>query len=667
MTSRNSWRRPRPSSAPADPRVRVRLNPLIAALGLLAWTAVAFAAAGPLASLPGDERPQAPVQHPYPGTLTLFIDATDVSRAIFRGELIVPSPPAGPLTIFFPRWVPGHHAPSGPISRIAGIEVNADGVRIPWRRDPVMMHALHMVVPAGTRDIRLGFQYLSATGPDMGRVEMSEDMMDLQWTSLAPYPAGHASREMTVRASVRLPPGWAFATALEQDDSREGVVRFRPVSYETLVDSPIVAGRYHRSEPLGELQGAPVMLELFADRPESLQARPDQIAAHRALVEQADRLFRSRHFERYAFLVGLTSRIGSLGAEHLRSSENFTVPGYFTDWADTAPSRELLPHELAHSWNGKFRRGSDLLTQTLDVPMRNSLLWVYEGLTRYLGAVLAARAGLHTMEESLGNFAQNAAAMQNRPGRAWRALLDTTNHSIYAEGPQPWPSWQRGADYYLEGQLVWLDIDTRLREMSGGQRSLDDFVRAFFAVEDRSTIPLAYDFDDVVRTLNRVAPGKWREYLRQRIDQVAPDAPLDGIRRGGYRLVYRDTPTGFFRSGEKQRGVSDLGYSVGLTVKGDGTIAEVLWGSTAYDAALTIGTRIVAVGAHTFTPSTLLDAVRECRGRETPLPLTVQRADAVRQVALNCSAGLRYPWLERDPSAADRLGAILAPLPRAGS
>ncbi|MBO9377613.1 peptidase M61 [Sphingomonas histidinilytica] len=596
----------------------------------------------------------------YPGVIRLAIDARDVSRAILRGTMTLPVTGPGPMTIYFPRWVPGHHAPSGPIARIAGLTVHAEGTRIGWKRDPVMMHAIHIDVPEGTDTIELGFQYLSPTDPKMGRIEVSPAMIDLQWTSLAPYPAGYPSRRMTVQASVRLPDAWQFATALTTDSVADGVIRFKPVDYETLVDSPILAGRYSARYKLEESK-APVGLAVFADRPELLAATPAQIEAHRRLVDQSLKLFGSRHYDHYDFLLGLTERIGSLGAEHSRSSENFTVPDYFTDWAGTAPSRELLPHEFVHSWNGKFRRGADLLTPTLDTPMQNSLLWVYEGLTRYLGAVLSVRSGLHSLQEGLDNFALSAATMQNRTGRQWRPLLDTTNHSIYAEGAQPWPNWQRGADYYLEGQLIWLDVDTRIRALSGGKRSLDDFVRAFFSIDDGSYRPVPYVFDDVVAGLNAIAPWDWARYFHDRVDEVAPDAPLDGLARGGYRLVYTDTPTGFFRSGETQRGVTDLSWSIGLTADKGGTITDVIWDGPAFAAALTIGTQILAVDGRTYEPGHLDQAVRACKGRTDPLTLTVRRADAVRDVRVACTMGLRYPRLERDPSAPARLDAIFAP------
>lgn len=634
-------------------------------MGRLAMASLALLLAAPHAVSAQPVQPVQPVaplhDADYPGVIGLAIDARDVARAIVRGTMTLPVQAAGPMTIYFPRWVPGHHAPSGPIARIAGLSVRAGGTDIGWKRDPVMMHAIHITVPEGADTVEIAFQYLSPTDPRMGRIEISPDMIDLQWTSIAPYPAGYASRRMTVQASVRLPEDWQFATALATDAVADGVIRFKPVDYEILVDSPIVAGRYSKRHELGTITGAPVALAIFADRPELLVASPEQIEAHRRLIDQSFRLFGSRHFDRYDFLVGLTSRIGGLGAEHSRSSENFTVPDYFTRWAATAPSRELLPHEFVHSWNGKFRRGADLLTPTLDTPMQNSLLWVYEGLTRYLGAVLSVRSGLHSLQEGLDNFALTAATMQNRTGRQWRPLLDTTNHSIYAEGAQPWPNWQRGSDYYLEGQLIWLDVDTRIRALSGGKRSLDDFVRAFFSIGDGSYRPVAYTFDDVVAALNQVAPWDWAAYFRDHVEKVTRDAPLDGLARGGYRLVFTDTPTDFFRSDEAQRGVTDLGWSIGLTVDGSGRIGDIVWDGPAFAAELTIGTQIVAVNGRAYDAEDLKRTIATCKGRAEKLTLTVKRSDIVRDVRVGCAMGLRYPRLERDAGVPARLDAILAP------
>lgn len=598
-----------------------------------------------------------------PGVMQLTIDASDVDRAIYSGTLVLPVTKAGPMVLLFPRWVPGHHAPSGPIARIAGIHVRADGKDIAWTRDALRMQALHVTVPEGASSIRLDFQYLSPTDPRQGRVDMTSDMIDLQWTSMAPYPEGYSSRDMMVAATVKIPDGWNYATALETAGRQGGTIEFKPVDYETLVDSPIIAGRYHRRENLGTLNAAPVTLEIFADAPELLSATPQQIAAHRVMVDQTAKLFRSRHFDRYSFLTGLSSQIGGLGAEHHRSSENFIAANFFTNWAANAPTREIMAHELVHSWNGKFRRGADLLTPTLDTPMRNSLLWVYEGMTRYYGAVLSARSGLHSLDEAHGNFAATAAMMANRAGRQWRPLLDTTNHSIYAEGAQPWPNWQRGSDYYLEGQLIWLDVDTRMRELSGGKKSLDDFARAFFGVKDGERWPEPYVFADIVAGLNAQVPYDWGRYLHDQVEKVQVQAPLDGIVRGGYRLVYTDTPTDFFRGLETQRGgVADLGYSIGLVVDGEGKIADVLWDSPAFAAKLTIGSRIVAVNGQSFGLDKLRQAVATCKGNSTPMSLTVQRGPKVREAQLDCSMGLRYPRLERDPSVPARLDAILAPL-----
>lgn len=594
--------------------------------------------------------------------LQLTIDARDVDRAIYRGTMVMPVENTGPSVIQFPKWVPGHHAPSGPISRIAAIHFYADNTEIAWKRDTLDMFAFHVDPPDAATSIRVDFQYLSPTAPDMGRIEMTANMIDLQWTSLAPYPKGFESRDITVQASVTFPEGWQFATALEQDKVTNGTINFKPVKYDVLVDSPIVAGRFARTEILDGSPDAPVTLNLFADASELLEVSDDQIEAHRRLIRQSYKLFKSRHFDHYNFLVGLSSEIGGLGAEHHRSSENFTTPTYFTDWEAEPRSRELLPHEFVHSWNGKFRRGADLLTPTLNQPMQNSLLWVYEGLTRYLGSVLAVRSGLNTLEEGRDNFAASAALMANRAGRNWRPLSDTTNHSIYAEGPQPWPNWQRGADYYLEGQLLWLDVDTLMRDRSKGARSLNDFAAEFFSINDGSFDPVPYTFEDVVNTLNEFVPYDWATYFHDRVDKVAVRPPLDGLVRGGYRLVYTETPSDYFKSLDARKGLTNLSYSLGIKVDEEGNISDVRWESPAFSVALTIGTKILAVNGQMFETPRLVSAVRDCKGKTTPLSLLVKRREIVREVGLDCSSGLRFPHLVRDSSKPALLDEILAPM-----
>ena len=450
---------------------------------------------------------------PYDGVITLDVDASDVARGIFRVRERVPVA-AGPLTLLYPEWHPGKHAPRGPINLLSGIEIRANGVLLQWRRDPVNVYAFHVDVPAGASALDLTFQFVSPTQTNQGRVAVTREMLNLQWEVALLYPAGYYASRIRIVPSVKLPEGWKFAVALDGADTAGDTTRWAETNLETLVDSPLFAGMHYRLVDLAPGAARPVRLNIFADRPDQLAATDEQLVAHRNLVQQTYRVFGSQHYDHYDFLLALTDRMGGIGLEHHRSSENGVDGDYFTDWTRAASERDLLPHEMTHSWNGKFRRPADLWTPNYETPMRGSLLWVYEGLTQYYGYVLAARSGLWTAEQTRDALALTAATYAHRVGRQWRSVVDTTNDPILsARRAAPWASWLRNEDYYSEGLLVWLDADTLIRERTNGRRSLDDFARAFFGVGDGSWTPMTYTFDDVVAALNGVLAHDWASFL----------------------------------------------------------------------------------------------------------------------------------------------------------
>jgi predicted metalloprotease with PDZ domain len=634
--------------------------------------AAALAVAQPLHAQPS-EGPQpypmpppipAPQDVAYPGTLKLAVDATDVERRIFRIHETVPLAGPGPITLLYPQWVPGGHSPRNALYDMAGLVIRADGKVIPWTRDPVQVFAFHVAPPAGATSLEIDFQYLTPTAADQGRVVMTPEMLNAQWLNLAVYPAGYFSRRIQIEPSIRLPEGWGYGTALETTGVDKGVVRFKPVDFDTLMDSPMFAGRYFRQYDLDTSGKSPVRLNIVADRPELLVAKPEQIELHRELVRQADRLYGARHYNHYDFLLALTDRMGGIGLEHHRSSENGTDPEYFLDWENDTPNRNLLPHEYNHSWDGKFRRPADLWTPNFNVPMRDSLLWVYEGQDQYWGYVLGARSGLVTKEETLDALAMTAATYSiGRPGRQWRSVEDTTNDPIVAgRRPIPWTSWQRSEDYYSEGQLVWLDADTLIREKSAGRKSLDDFARAFFGVKDGSWTVLPYTFEDVVKALNDVQPYDWAGFLSAHMREVAPTYPLDGLARGGYQLVYTDKPTDYWKANEAGRKSVDLTYSLGLTLNREAMLTGVLWDGPAFKAGLTVGDKILAVNGIAYDTDKLKEAIVAAKASRQPISLIVKDGDHFRVVAVDYHDGLRYPRLQRLPGKPDLLGEIYRPL-----
>src|SRR6202789_455080 len=504
----------------------------------------------------------APKDHAYPGEIQLAVDASDNSRRIVHVHETVSG--LGPDSVlFYPKWLPGTHAPEGPIDRIAGIRMTAQGAPVSWTRDPVDVYAFRVHSKPGTIDI--DFDYLSPTSAKVGALEFSRDLVMIEWNELVLYPAGYFTRQIPVQVSLTLPADFQLASALETASSEGARTLFKRTTLETLVDSPVYAGRYASKLDLDPGSAVPVHLDLFADRPELLAVKPEQLEAHRALVRQAYKLFASHHYSHYDFLYSLSDQIQENGLEHHQSSEDGSDPESFTKWDKTAFVTDLFAHEFTHSWNGKFRRPADLWTPTYNVPMQDSLLWVYEGQTQYWGQVLAARSGLRTRQEALDQLAITAAHYEIQKGRQWRTLQDTTNDEIInPRRPMSWPNWQRFEDYYSEGQLIWLDADTLIRERSQGKRSLDDFARVFFGVDDGSFTTVTYTFEDVVKALNAVEPYDWTGFLRERLDSIGKPAPLDGLRRGGYKLVFTDTPSELLKAHDEQSKRVNLLFSMGV-------------------------------------------------------------------------------------------------------
>jgi predicted metalloprotease with PDZ domain len=602
---------------------------------------------------------------PYPGTITLDIDATDLSHRIFRTREHIPVQP-GPLTLLYPRWLPGNHSPTGPIDKLAGLIVTGNGQRIEWTRDPLDVYAFNLVVPAGVSTLDVAFDYLTPTDRVQGRIVMTPAMLNLQWNAVALYPAGYDASRISFAPSLKLPPQWQAATALDGAARDGDTLCYTPVSFDTLIDSPVYAGLYYKQIDLDPGAKVPVRLDVFADDPKYLEAKPEQIAAHRKLVQQAYKLYASHHYDHYDFLFSLSDQMSGNGLEHHRSSEDGEGTGYFTEWDDNVANRDLLPHEYTHSWNGKFRRGADLSTPNFNVPMQDSLLWVYEGQTQYWGNVLAARSGLRTAEQSRDALALVAAAYtDNRAGLTWRALQDTTNDPIISQRrPKPYRGWQLSEDYYSGGQMIWLEVDARLREKSGGRKSLDDFAAAFFGVDNGRWTVKPYTFADVVAALNGVVADDWATFLRTRLDGKTPIT--GGIEASGWKLVYQDKPNAYAKAAAKQAGGADFLYSLGFNVDKEGKFGEVRWDSPAFRAGIGTGMQLVAVDGREYKKETLEDAVKAtAKAGKAPastatVTLLVKDFDRYRTLQIDYHDGLRYPHLERFAGTPDRLSAIFA-------
>lgn len=603
----------------------------------------------------------APQDTPYPGTVNLQVDASDTVQGIFRVRESIPVQP-GALTLLYPQWIPGDHSPTGPIAMLAGLRLSANGQPLKWIRDKYNVYAFHLDVPAGVSTVEAQFQYLS---PRDGGYEITDRMMDMEWSKLALYPAGHYTRGITFTPSLTLPHGWQFGTALETASTSGDTTTFKPVTFNNLVDSPVYAGQYFKRVDLTPKGGAPVHLDIVADAPKYLQITPAQLQAHRNLAAQATTLFGSHHYDHYDFLFSLSDQLGGNGTEHHQSSENGLGADYFTAWDDNAPGRDLLAHEYTHSWNGKFRRPADLWTPNFNVPMGDSLLWVYEGQTQYWGFVLTARAGLWSPEQFRDALAMTAANYdRNREGFAWRTITDTTNDPTAARRTGlPYRSWQMSEEYYSAGQMVWLAVDAKLRELTHDRKSLDDFARAFFGVDNGSYVTRTYNFDDVVAALDGVAKYDWASYLHARVDTLDPPL-LDGLAGSGWKLVYTEKESDYEKQynsrPQSSRHMYNFSWSIGLTVAGKGAVNDVRWDGPAFKAGVSTGATIVAVNGQDYSDDVLKNAITAAKSDKAPIRLLLKFQGGYRTVSVDYHGGLQYPHLVRVPGTPDYLSEIIA-------
>ncbi|MCC2601117.1 M61 family metallopeptidase [Sphingopyxis yananensis] len=604
-----------------------------------------------------------PEDKPYVGTILLRVDASDPDRGIFKIRQTIPvSSSGGTVTLLYPQWLPGKHAPRGAIADIAGFQASLGGKRLTWTRQPTNVYAFDVDVPADAKAIDIEFMFLSPTRSSEGRVVATPAMMNLQWEQLSFYPAGYFTRQIPVQLDVTLPAGWTGVAAIDGLKVSGNRYSYGVTSYESLVDSPMFAGRFFRKWDLGQN----VALNVVADEEQYLAATPDHIARHAALVAESIALFGSRPFDRYEFLLALTEELGGIGLEHHRSSENSRPQDYFTRWDNNESQRGLLPHEFVHSWNGKYRRPAKLWTPDFRTPMQGNLLWVYEGQTSFWDLVLAARSGMQSKSMVLAEWASQAAYFDAQPGRAWRSVEDTTLDPVMAARKQrSFASMTRAEDYYNEGSLMWLSADMLIRTQSKNKKSLDDFAKIFFAARDGDYGQSTYDIADVVAALQAVHPYDWDSFLRDQMQKSGLPAPLSGFALAGYQLAWHDTPNIYDRDRMISARNADLTHSLGLVVDRHAMVSSVLWNGPAFRADMVNGTKILAVDGMAYSRERLENAVRKAADGKTPIRLMVERGGRFRDVSIPYHGGLRWPHLEKitpGPDWFDRLFAARRPI-----
>ena len=601
---------------------------------------------------------------PAPGPVVLAVSLPDPGQKLLYVHEVMPVTP-GPLTLYYPKWIPGDHSPDGPISDVMGLEFSANGKRIAWQRDALDRFTFHLVVPQGVQQLDINFQF-----PSSDRV--TGNLIDLTWDHVSLYRAEFPTKDQMFKPSLSVPSDWHYGTAL-QTEKRDGQrIDFKPVPFNTLVDSPVIAGKYFREIDLTPT-GSSVhrYLDMVGDSAAAIAITDPQSAGFHHLIEQAHALFHSHHYDSYHLLLTLSDHTAKGGLEHHQSSDDKARGGskMFADPAHFMLDGSLLPHEYTHSWNGKFMRPAGLWRPDFEQPEKPKLLWVYEGLTVYLGDTLAARSGLWSPETWRDALAYRAAVMEHRTGRGWRPLIDTTIAVDYG-APEAWANWRRQNDFYREGELLWLAVDMKIRDLSHGKRDIDDFARAFFGVDNGSFVTHTYDFDDVAKALDKVQPYDWATFLHTWVDGTGDQVPLlSGIEASGWKLIYTDKPSAY-ESALENVGMGELEghginamFSVGMFLSTDGRVEDVLWQGPSFKAGLAPGMKLVSVDGHGWSAQVLHDAIAAAQKNKQPLQIQARNDGAVKTYTVHYDGGLKYPHLVREQGKPDYLKSLLAPKP----
>ena len=598
------------------------------------------------------------------GPVSIQVDETRAPQKILHTHLEMPVQP-GPLVLYYPEWIPGEHMPDGPIIDMAGLKFTAGDKTIAWRRDLIDMFAFHLDIPQGVSSLSIDFDFLlsaPASGYSSG-ASATAFLSMLSWNQLVLYPKGYDAANITCNPSLKIPSGWKFGTALPVSKQDGDTIDFSPVSLETLIDSPVLAGRYFRAIDLTPGRNPPHEIDIAADSQASLAMTPETESHLRQLVAESGALFGSRHYRDYHFLLTLSDDVAHFGLEHHESSDDRVRERSLIDETGRIDFADLLPHEYVHSWNGKYRRPAGLISSDYHQPMQDDLLWVYEGLTEYLGEVLTARSGLFNQQQSREDLARLVAYYDAEPGRSWRPLQDTSDAAVFLyNSDNDWINWRRGVDFYEEGEMLWLDADTTIRRLTKDQKSINDFCRLFHGGTSGQPDLKTYTFDDIVAALNRVAPYDWSGFLRTRLDSTSPNTPIESVENSGWKLVYNDKSNEIEDNREAIRKGISLYSSIGMAIYGEGIVVDVMYGGPSYNAGIGPGMKITAVNDKQYSADVIKEAITNAKSSSAPIQLIVSNGPQVATYSVDYHGGLRYPHLIRDDSKPDYLSEILRPL-----
>jgi len=598
------------------------------------------------------------------GDITLIVDARDATRRILHASEIIPVQP-GSLTLQYPKWIPGEHGPSGPIVDLASLMIHADGKLLPWRRDLVDMYAIHLDIPEGITSVDLKFDFLQAArtqGFSSGG-SASDQLAAVHWNQVVLYPKGAALDSIRMRPKIVLPNGWEYSTALETENQFGDTTQFSAVTLATLVDSPAKMGAHVRRIDVTPPSGVRHTIDLFADGEAALDMPLWQIEAYKRLVVEALALFGARHYNHYDFLVTLSSQMSNYGLEHHECSDDCMPERSLIDSSVQRLWAMLLPHEYAHSWNGKYRRPAGLTPGDFQLPQTGELLWVYEGLTTYLGEILAARCGVSNLPDAREHLALIAARLDNLPGRQWRSLQDVSDAAQILYGSRAdWQSLRRTVDFYDESYLIWLEADVIIRDLTRGKKSLDDFCRRFFGGQDSPPEVRTFTYNDVISALEAVFPYDWETFWSERLDSLNTHAPLGGIEGSGWKLTYCETKGTMATADEDVNHTIDARFSLGATFAEDGSLIDVIPGFPVALAGLAPGMKLTAIDGRRFTKDEYRNSMKMGKQSSKPMEFLVANGDYFRTLRVDYHGGERYPQLERNAHKEDVLSEIMKPL-----
>ena len=596
--------------------------------------------------------------------ISLLVSTKDAYKRLLHSKEIIQVQP-GQLTLVYPEWIPGEHAPTGPIVDMAGLKISAKGKTILWRRDLVDMYKIHCQVPGNTDQLEVLFDFILP--PEKGGfsegTSSTAKLLMVSWNQVVMYPDAPKPSDIIVSSVLVLPHEWKYFTALTEKERAGDSINFEPVPLNMLIDSPVLTGEYTRQIDITPPSGVPHYLDLVSDDRDALEINTKKINGYKKLVEEADALFGAHHYNHYDFLCTLSDHTAHFGLEHHQSSDNRMSEKSFIDDNLFKHAAGLLPHEFVHSWNGKYRRPAGLATGDFSTPMKDDLLWVYEGLTQYLGKLLTARSGLYTKQEYLDDLANLAARLDNRPGRTWRPLQDTNDEAqllYYARSD--YDSWRRGADFYDEGDLIWLEADIIIRQSTNGKKSLNDFCRIFHGGKNSSPQLKPYTFDDIINTMNEVASYDWRNFFLTRLQSLSPHAPLGGIEESGWKLVYKDAPNEMEKVTEYSYHFTNLNYSLGFTISSDGNLNDVIPGTPAAKAGLAPDMKIIAVNGRKYSNDLIHEAIKRAVSNSAPIKFIIANGEFYSTVEIDYHDGEKYPYLERDTTKTDLLSSAITPL-----